>query len=382
MIETASLVDQYGHGVLTAELGLGTFEARLGGAAPAAPGTTFFDTQTGVAVRRWCPPLLGLEPHCTPARYLARRRELGSLEVSRRLLRATGISTYLVDTGGVGGPGAAGASDELTGAAETAAMGAARGREIVRLEPLAARVAATAGGVGAFLAGLAEAVHTAAAPAVALSAAATTRPGLALDPGPPGPGEVRGAAGRGLAARGSVSGWADDRPGTGPLGGGPPLDPVLLRHLHWTAVGTGLPLHLETGGGTDVYGFAAATAGVGGPLVLRDTYPYHRDAARLTALFPQVHADLGSVLARTGAAAAGVLAEMLESAPFGKLLFSTAARGLPELHLVGARVFRAALERVLGHWVRDGAWSVGDARRVAGLIAAGNARRVHALADD
>ncbi|MFE4056947.1 amidohydrolase, partial [Streptomyces sp. NPDC059096] len=172
------------------------------------------------------------------------------------------------------------------------------------------------------------------------------------------------------------------RPGPARFGGGPPLDPVLLRHLHWTAVGTGLPLHLETGGGTDVYGFAAATAGVGGPLVLRDTYPYHRDAARLTALFPQVHADLGSVLARTGAAAAGVLAEMLESAPFGKLLFSTAARGLPELHLVGARGFRAALERVLGHWVREGAWSVGDARRVAGLIAAGNARRVHALADD
>ncbi|MFJ8000632.1 amidohydrolase [Streptomyces sp. NPDC096310] len=380
MIETASLVDQYGHGVLTTELGLGTFEARLGGTVPAAPGTTFFDTQTGVAVRRWCPPLLGLEPHCTPARYLARRRELGSLEVSRRLLRATGISTYLVDTGGAGSPGTAGASDELAGAAETAAMGAARSRETVRLELLAVRAAATADGVGAFLAGLAEAVHTAAASAVALSAAATTRPGLALDPEPPGPGEVRGAAGRWLAARGSVSGSP-----VGPVGGpvgGPLLDPVLLRHLHWTAVGTGLPLHLETGGGTDAYGLAAATAGIGGPLVLRDTYPYHRDAARLTGLFPQVHADLGSVLSRTGAGAAMVLAEMLESAPFGKLLFSTAARGLPELHLVGARVFRAALERVLGGWVRDGAWSVADARRVAGLIAAGNARRVHALTDD
>lgn len=35
-----------------------------------AAGTTFFDTQTGFAVPRWCPPLLGLEPHCPPARYL------------------------------------------------------------------------------------------------------------------------------------------------------------------------------------------------------------------------------------------------------------------------------------------------------------------------
>ncbi|MFE2939802.1 amidohydrolase [Streptomyces sp. NPDC059255] len=367
MIETASLVDQYCHGVLTTELGLGAFEAQLGGAAALpAPGTTFFDTQLGAAVRRWCPPLLGLEPHCTPARYLARRRELGTPEVTRRLLRATGISTYLVDTG----PGATSPAGELTGAAGTAAAGAACGREIVRLEPLAARVAATAGGVGAFLTGLAEAVHTAAASAAALSAAATTHPGHALDPEPPGPGEVRGAAGRWLSAR------ARGGPGDGGL-----TDPVLLRHLHWSAVRTGLPLHLGAGGGADPYPFAAATAGTGGALVLRDTYPYHRDAALLAGLFPQVHVDLGSVLTRTGAGAAGVLAEMLESAPFGKLLFSTGARGLPELHLVGARVFRVALERALGGWVRDGAWSAADARRVAGLIAAGNARRVHGLAE-
>ncbi|MFJ2178204.1 amidohydrolase [Streptomyces sp. NPDC087851] len=391
MIETASLVDQYCHGVLTTELGLGTFETQLGVGALPAPGTTFFDTQTGVAIRRWCPPLLGLEPHCTPARYLARRRELGTLEVSRRLLRATGISTYLVDTEGAedthdihgtGGPAGPGSPGALTGAAETAATGAAHGREIVRLEPLAARVAATAGGVGAFLAGLAEAVHTAAASAVALSAAATTRPGHALDPEPPGPGEVRGAAGRWLSGRGPGGGAGPGAGLGGDPGGGPLTDPVLLRHLHWTAVGTGLPLHLSARGGTDAYPFAAATAGTGGALVLRDTYPYHRDAACLTGLFPQVYADLGSVLTRTGAGAAGVLAEMLDSAPFGKLLFSTGARGLPELHLVGARVFRVALERVLGGWVRDGAWSVGDARRVAGLIAAGNARRVHGLTDD
>ncbi|MDX2856395.1 amidohydrolase, partial [Streptomyces scabiei] len=69
MIETPSLVDQYCHGVLRTELGLGTFEAHLARSeGPPAPGTTFFDTQTGFAVRRWCPPLLGLEPHCPPAR--------------------------------------------------------------------------------------------------------------------------------------------------------------------------------------------------------------------------------------------------------------------------------------------------------------------------
>ena len=100
MIETPSLVDQYCHGVLRTELGLGTFEAHLGrGEGPPAPGTTFFDTQTGFAVRRWCPPLLGLEPHCPPARYLARRRELGVLEIGAAAAARLRHQTYLVDTG-------------------------------------------------------------------------------------------------------------------------------------------------------------------------------------------------------------------------------------------------------------------------------------------
>lgn len=193
MIDTPSLVDQYCHGVLRTELGLGTFEAHLGrGDRPPAPGTTFFDTQTGFAVRRWCPPLLGLEPHCPPARYLARRRELGVLESGRRLLRGSGITTYLVDTGLPG---------DLTGPREMASAGDADAHEIVRLELLAEQVADTSGTVESFLANLAESVHGAAANAVAFTSVAGVRHGLALAPQPPGPGEVRGAAGRWLAAR-------------------------------------------------------------------------------------------------------------------------------------------------------------------------------------
>ncbi|WP_137990097.1 amidohydrolase family protein [Streptomyces vilmorinianum] len=363
MIETPSLVDQYCHGVLRTELGLGTFEAHLGrpagaGAAPAAPGTTFFDTQTGFAVRRWCPPLLGLEPHCPPARYLARRRELGVLESGRRLLRASGISAYLVDTGVAG---------DLTGPAEIAATGAADAHEIIRLELLAEQVADTSGTVEALLANLAEAVHGAAATAVAFTSVAGVRRGLAQAPEPPGPGEVRGAAGRWLAGRAA---------------GGRLTDPVLLRHLLWIAVASGRPLQLHVGteDPAGLADFAASTSGLGTDLVLLHGYPYHRQAAQLTGLFPHVYADLGSVLARTGARAAAVLAELLELAPFGKLLFSSGAHALPELHVVAASVFRGALSRVLGEWVGDGAWSLKDAQRVATMIASGNARRIYGLA--
>ncbi|EFE70196.1 conserved hypothetical protein [Streptomyces viridosporus ATCC 14672] len=224
MIDPPSLVDQYCHGVLRTELGLGTFEAQLARTeGPPAPGTTLFDTQTGFAVRRWCPPLLGLEPHCPPARYLARRRELGVVEAGRRLLRGSGITTYLVDTGPPG---------DLTGPAELAAAGDAEAHEIVPLEQLAEQVADTSGTVESFLANLDESVHGAAAHAVAFASVAGLRHGLALAPEPPGPREVRGAAGRWLAAR---------------RAGDELSDPVLLRHLLWSAVASARPLQLHAG---------------------------------------------------------------------------------------------------------------------------------------
>ncbi|MBC9711961.1 amidohydrolase family protein [Streptomyces sp. TRM66268-LWL] len=360
MIDTPSLVDQYCHGVLRTELGLGTFEAHLGrGEGPPAPGTTFFDTQTGFAVRRWCPPLLDLEPHCPAPHYLARRRELGVVEAGRRLLRGSGITAYLVDTG---------LPDDLTGPAELGAAGGASAHEIVRLELLAEQVADTSGTVESFLGNLAESVHGAASTAVAFTSVAGERHGLALAPEPPDAGEVRGAAGRWLAAR---------------QVGGELTDPVLLRHLLWIAVASGLPLQLHSGASNPqdyLTRFARATAGLGTDLVLMHGYPYHRHAAHLAGVFPHVYADVGPALVRTGARATALLAEILELVPFGKLLFSSGARGLPELHVVAARLFQEALGRVLGGWVAEGAWSRSDADRVAAMIAAGNARRVYGLA--
>jgi predicted TIM-barrel fold metal-dependent hydrolase len=74
-----------------------------------------------------------------------------------------------------------------------------------------------------------------------------------------------------------------------------------------------------------------------------------------------------------------VLAEALELTPFGKMLYSSDAFGLPELHYLGALRFRRDLGRVLSGFVADGEWAAGDAARVASLIGSGNARRVYHL---
>ncbi|MEU5027647.1 amidohydrolase family protein [Streptomyces milbemycinicus] len=365
------LVDHHCHGLLRGEPDAAAFEAYLTESdAPAAPGTSYFDTQLGFAVRRWCPPLLGLPPHCPPERYLARRRELGAAEVTRRLLRAAGITEFLVDTGLPG---------DLMGPQELAEAAGGAAREIVRLEHLAERVADTSRTADSFLATLDGAVRGAARTAAGFKSVAAYRYGLDLSPTPPAPAALRAAADRWLAAR----------------AGGDPVaarlaDPVLLRHLLWSAVRTALPLQLHTGFGDPdlrldrcdpllLTDFIRAVRPTGCPLILLHGYPYHRGAGYLAAVHPHVYADVGLTLTHTGARAGAVLAEVLEVAPFGKVLFSTDAYGLPELYAVGALLFREALDATLAHWVRDGAWCAADAERVAALVAAGNARRVYGL---
>ncbi|MFD7921098.1 amidohydrolase family protein [Streptomyces sp. NPDC059740] len=374
------LVDHHCHGLLRGPLDRAAFEAHLTEAArPAGPGTTYFDTQAGFAVRRWCAPELDLPAHCAPEEYLARRAELGPGEVRRRLLAATGIATFLVDTGLPG---------DLTGPQETASSGgpvhsadpgpggqeAAVGREIVRLETLAERLTARATDPAELLERIGRAVTEAAGAAAGFKSVAAYRHGLALAATPPESARTLRAARAWLAA-----------------GGGRLTDPVLLRHLLWLAVRTGRPLQLHTGLGDPdlridhadpalLTDFARATADTGTPLVLLHCYPYHRQAAYLASVFPHVHADVGLALTHTGPRAAAVLAEFLELAPFGKLLFSTDAYALPEHYLLGSRLFRRALAQVLTQWVDDGAWSAADARRVAAMVAAGNARRVYGTA--
>lgn len=78
-----------------------------------------------------------------------------------------------------------------------------------------------------------------------------------------------------------------------------------------------------------------------------------------------------------GAGSVGLLAEALELAPFAKQLYSSDACGPPELHLLGAVLWRRGMARVLGGWVREGDWSLPDAVRVVRMIGAGNAARVY-----
>lgn len=368
-VDTLDLTDHHCHGVARDDLDRDGFEALLSEGGPPPEGVTNFDTPVGIAVRRHCAPVLDLPAHAPPEEYLARRAELGAREVTRRFLSAAGVGDFCVDTGfrpeGLLGPG------------ELATAGGGTGYEIVRLEALAESVAA--GGVegGEFAEAFGSALDGALArPGVAgVKSVAAYRVGFDFDPRPPSREDVTAAAGA----------WLER--GSSP-GGGRLDDPVLVRHLLWAAVEQGRPIQLHVGfGDSDIRMHRVDPALLTDwlhahrvPVMLLHCWPHHRTASYLAAIYPHVYLDLGLVLHYVGLPrSAELLAEAAETAPFGKLLYSSDAFGLAEFYYLGSVAFRRAVAQVLGAAVQAGEWTLDDAVRYAVMIATGNARRVYRL---
>jgi uncharacterized protein len=372
-VQATPLVDHHAHSVVGEVPGRAAFEGFLSESSePPPPGCSNFDSFLGIAVLRTCGPLLDLPPSTGADEYLVRRRELGGPEVNRRLLRASRPSALLVDPGYRAG--------ELLDGARLSAMADVPVYRIVRLEQLAEDLAAEGTAAGGFPDAFAERLHlelTGPDAAVGCKSVLAYRGGLAVDPSEPDHDEVVRAASRWLASAGHAGALRI-------------TDPVLERHLLWTALRAGVPLQLHTGYGdgdldlarsdpallTDLIRLASP---LGTPIVLLHCYPYHRQAAYLAGVYPHVYFDVGLALNYVGHRAATVLAESLESAPVHKMLYSSDGFGLAELHALAAIRFREALAEVLGPLRSREQRSEREVARLAALICSGNARRIYRL---
>jgi len=369
-VDELLVVDHHCHGVLRRDVDRMEFESLLTEAEESgALNETLFDSQIGFAVRRWCAPVLDLEPHAEPEAYLQRRAEVGHEEVTRRFLNEAGTGTYLVDTGYVPEPILTPA--ELAAAVDGAAF------EVVRLEQVAEQVIAEGVQAAGFASALRERLALRSADAAGVKSIAAYRAGLDLPAEQPTRSEVAAAAGRWLRA-------VDE--GAAPRCS----DRVLHSFLVWTGIDLGKPVQFHVGLGdsdTDLRRgnpllltpLLRATQTRGVPIMLLHNYPFHRYAGYLAQVFSHVFVDLGLATHSLGRASARVVAELLELAPFGKVLFSSDAFGLAELYYLGTALFRRGLAEVLQGGVIDGSWTETDAERTAGMILAGNAIRVYRL---
>lgn len=371
LFDGVALLDHHCHGVVPADLDRQAFEVLLT-EAPAAGGRNRFASMLGLAVRRWCAPVLDLEPHADPGDYLRRRAELGWAEVTSRLLRASGAGTWLVDTGFTPG--------ELTSPAQLASLGDGHAYSVVRLESVAEQVTGVGTAAG-WADAVEDAVRQAVVDAVGMKTVVAYRSGLAVPAAPPSRAAVAHAAGQRL--RGLTSGATTRL-----------ADPVLgawLVHLGARlSAEMALPLQVHTGfGDPDVRLTTAnpalltdllvATEHTGARFMLLHCWPYMREAGYLANVFDHVYIDVGLAVPHTGARAHEVIGELFELAPFASVCFSSDGYGLPELHFLGARLWRNAMARLVDDWVADGVLAVRDVESFANGLADGNARSAYPL---
>lgn len=372
------LVDHHCHGVVEPDAGhpltRAEFEDLITESdVPAGPGLTFFDTQLGMSLRAHCPPVLDLPAFASPEDYLARRADLGGREVNQRLLRASGITDYVIETGF--------RPESILSPAQMGERGAARSAAVVRLERLAELVAAEVGVAGHepadFLPAFRARLDHELTAAVGVKSVAAYRGGFELDPTPPSDEEVTRA----------VAQWVADSPTGQPLR---LTDPVIIRAGWWEAIHRQVPIQLHVGYGdphVDLHrcnplllsDLLRNARGSGASFLLLHCYPFHREAGYLAHVFEHVYCDVGLAVNYTGAQSAQVIAESLELTPFHKALFSSDAFGAAELFHLGAVLFRRGLGEALGRWAAADGWPLQEQERIARLICSDNARRVYGL---
>ena len=355
------LIDHHVHGCWLKIGDRSRFENALNEAntEPLAPFDSAFDTQLGFAVRAHCGPILGLPRHADPDAYWRRRTEVPAPELAKIFLSAAQVSDWLLDTGFARG---------VADLDAMAALGVGEVAEVVRLESIAEQAAATPGDyVLAFDDILAQRTRD----AVATKSVLAYRGGFIGDLSDPSPAEVADAATR----------WRDS-------GGTHLTDRVLLRFGLHRALRLGKPLQFHVGFGDRDCDLHAANPvhlldflRISGdtPVILLHCYPYEREAGYLAQAFNNVYLDGGLAINYLGARSAAFVGRLLEMAPFRKILYSSDGFGPPELHYLGAHLWRTGIATTVGRFVEADEWSCADAVRVVDLIAHGNARRVYQL---
>ena len=364
------LVDHHVHGVVKEDPTLESFTHMIteSDRTPKSLAEAM-NTQVGFATRRWIAPLLDLEPHASPTDYWDRRLRLGNSEVNSRLLSATGIDHYFVESGLRG--------ESIYSPREMAEVSGAKADEIIRIETVAEQVAGSGVSAADFATKFGEVLAKESADAIGLKSIVAYRIGLDFEASAPTLIEVERAAGY----------WLKEIEATGKVR---ISDPILLRYLIYSATELRKPIQFHIGfGDPDLYlhrcdpllmtDLIRQFETLEIPVLLLHTYPFQRNAGYLAQMFRNVYLDVGLAINYTGARSTAIIAESLELAPFHKVLFSSDAWGLPELTYLGALLFRRGLGEIADNFVARGDWSAEDAVKVVTAIGRDNALNAYGI---
>ena len=116
-------------------------------------------------------------------------------------------------------------------------------------------------------------------------------------------------------------------------------------------------------------------------VALLHCYPYHREAAYLCSVFPDVYMDLSLTIPFAGLEGGRAMREALGLCPTSKLLYASDASRYPEVFLVAATAHREALADALGELVDRRILDTVAAVNAGRQVLAENAKRVYNLKD-
>lgn len=367
------LLDHHAHGVTSSNLDFNQFQAAFSESRlPPPDGTSEFHKPLGLMIRRFCAPILDLHAFVSGEEYVARRLELGAVEVNTRFMRAGGFERLLIDTGYK--------TDTLLNVEQMAGLAEVPTNEVVRIEAVAEDVVRCGVDAARFANTLRERLLERSRDAIALKTIVAYRTTFKLDQTAPKEHEIVKAAGCWLAEI--------DRTGTVRLS-----DPIIERATLWAAGEIcrqrRFPLQVHSGLGIDANvsardplhftDFIRYMQDWSVPIMLLHNYPFIREAGWLSNVYQNVYVDTGVVQNYSGPSSARIIRESLETASFSKILFSSDAVMVSELYYLGALLFRRAMRKVLDEWLQDGVIATKDADEIIESIACRNARNIYNL---
>jgi predicted TIM-barrel fold metal-dependent hydrolase len=338
-------------------------EGRPGTMSAHIPHTGYFQRTLDELARR-------LGTVATVDAVLERRRALGPAG-ARETLARSGLTALLVDTGY---PPAAMPLDEMRRLVPCAI------HEVVRVETSAERLLREARSWHEFHDAFRTELRRAATRSVAFKSIIAYRSGLGVREWSDGEAAEAYRQALDRVQRGGPARLIDK-----------PLLDTLFETTLDVCIETGRPLQVHAGFGDPDIDLLQANPLLLRPLledpdraglelvVLHMAYPYVREAAFMTSVWPQVYLDLSLALPFLGPAAAAPLVEILGLAPATKLLYGSDVGALPDLFVLAADWGRTTLGDALEWLVSRRALSAERAAHAARLILSGNAERLYGL---
>lgn len=97
-------------------------------------------------------------------------------------------------------------------------------------------------------------------------------------------------------------------------------------------------------------------------------YPWMEEAAFIVSILPNVYMDISLQNPFTGHGVERIISQVLELAPFDKVMYGSDAFTVPEMNWMGVKLFAECFERVLNNWVEKDYMTAEKARYIGEMI--------------